>query len=143
MQLKDVMTRDVEVVQPNTGVVDIARKMKSLDVGSMPVCTGLRLVGMVTDRDITLRVVAGKLDPSLTNAKDVMTPEVVYCFEDQSVEDAAEKMAQYQIRRLPILSRDKDLVGIVSLGDLAVETPDDQLTGQALEDISEPARPNR
>jgi CBS domain-containing protein len=143
MLLKDVMTRDVEVVSPQTNVVEVAGKMKNMDVGALPVCDGQRLLGMITDRDITLRVVAEGRDPGSTRAQEAMTPEVVYCLEDQPVEEAADLMAQHQIRRLPILNRDKRLVGIVSLGDLAVDTADEDMAGRALEGVSEPARPNR
>jgi CBS domain-containing protein len=143
MQLKDVMTRDVEVVQPQASVVEAAEKMKSLDVGALPVCDGKRLMGMITDRDIAVRVVAEGRDPRGTRAQDAMTPEVIYCLEDQPVEEAADLMAQHQIRRLPILNRDKKLVGIVSLGDLAVDTADEEMAGRALEGVSEPAKPSR
>jgi len=143
MQLRDVMTQNVEVVKPQTRVSEVAERMKHMDVGSLPVCDGRRMVGMITDRDITLRVVAEGRDPNATSAEDVMTPNVVYGFEDQRVEEAAEMMAQHQIRRLPIVDRDKRLVGIVSLGDLAVDTSDEEMAGRALEGVSEPARPKR
>src|SRR5438093_4669224 len=125
MQLKDVMTRRVEVVHPDDTLATAAEKMKSLDVGPMPVCDGERLVGMLTDRDITVRATAAGRDPKTTRVRDVMTPEVAYCFEDQDTNEAARIMEQRQIRRLVILNRDKRLVGIVSLGDLAVTTQDE------------------
>jgi CBS domain-containing protein len=133
------MTRDAECISPDATVQEVAQRMKELDVGAMPICKDDRLAGMVTDRDIILRCVAEGHDPRADHASDVMTPKVIYCFEDQDVAEAAELMHDKQIRRLPVLNRDKRLVGIVSLGDLAVETGDEQLAGHALEGISEPA----
>ncbi|HEX2171755.1 MAG TPA: CBS domain-containing protein [Dehalococcoidia bacterium] len=141
-QIREIMTPNVEVIRPDTPLQEAARKMKDLDVGVMPVCDGDRLVGMLTDRDITVRATAEGRDPKSTQTRDVMTPSVAYCYEDQDVRDAARMMEDAQIRRLPIVSREKRLVGIVSLGDLAVETGDDRLTGETLESISEPSQPN-
>ena len=92
--------------------------MSHRDIGPLPVCDGPRLVGMLTDRDITVRAVAAGRDPLTTLVRDVMTPDVVYGFEDEDVQGAAHLMAQYQIRRLPVLNRSKQLVGMVALGDL-------------------------
>jgi CBS domain-containing protein len=143
MQLKEIMTRNVEVANPDTRLQEAASKMKDLDVGVLPVCDGTRLVGMITDRDITIRAVAAGRDPGQTRVSDVMTPDLVYCFEDQDVQEAASMMEERQIRRLPIISRDKRLVGIVSLGDLAVDVSDEELTGEVLEQVSQPSRPER
>jgi len=143
MQLRDVMTHHVEVVRPGAAVQEAAALMRDLDVGSLPVCDGTRLQGMVTDRDITIRATASGRDPRQTPVREVMTSELFYCFEDQPVKEAALLMEEHQIRRLPILNRQKDLVGIVSLGDLAVDTSDEELVGQVLEEVSEPARPQR
>jgi CBS domain-containing protein len=93
---------------------------------------------MLTDRDITVRATAEGCDPKTTKVEDVLTPDVIYCFEDQDVQEAARLMKENQIRRLVVLNRDKRLVGIISLGDLAVETGDEQLTGETLERVSEP-----
>jgi CBS domain-containing protein len=113
--------------------------MKDLDVGPLPVCGDSdRLVGMITDRDITVRGVAEGCDPRTTAVKEVMTPDVVYCFEDQDVQEAARLMQQHQIRGLVVLNRDKRLTGIVSLGDLAVETGDAGLAGKTVEQVSLP-----
>jgi CBS domain-containing protein len=117
--------------------------MKSLEIGPLPVCDNDRLVGMITDRDITVRATAEGDAPTDVCVRDVMTPEVVYCFEDGPVEEAARLMHEKQVRRLVVLNNDKRMVGIVSLGDLAVETGDEQLAGGALEGISEPNRPVR
>jgi CBS domain-containing protein len=133
------MTRHVECTAPDAPLDEVAQRMKELDVGSMPVCKDDRLAGIVTDRDIVLRSVAAGHDPHADHATDVMTPHIVYVFEDQDVAEAAELMRDKQIRRLPVLSREKRLIGIVSLGDLAVEMGDDRMAGHALEGISEPA----
>jgi CBS domain-containing protein len=143
MKLRDMMTRGVEVVHPQDGLPEAAMKMRSLEVGSVPVCDGERLVGMLTDRDITVRAVAEGIDLKTALVDDVMTREVVYATEDQEVEEAARLMADRQIRRLPVIDRNKRLVGIVSLGDLAVDGDEDRAAGEALEQISEPARPKR
>jgi CBS domain-containing protein len=143
MQVRDVMTKNVEVIRPEDTLRDAAQKMKALDVGAMPVCDGERLVGMLTDRDITIRAAAEGLDPNQTTAQETMTSEVYYCFENQNIEDAALLMMEKQIRRLPIINNEKKLVGIVSLGDVAVDTRDDKLSGSTLEEISKPSKPNR
>jgi CBS domain-containing protein len=143
MQLKEIMTRDVEVIHPNATLDEAAGKMDALNVGPLPVCDGDRLVGFLTDRDITVRSTAAGNDPKTTKVRDVMTGEVVYCFEDQEVHEAARLMDEKQIRRLVILNRAKKLVGIVSLGDLAVETGDDRLSGDVLEGVSTPSEPDR
>jgi len=138
MKVKDVMTKGAECVTPATSLREAAQKMKDLDVGPLPVCDNDRLVGMITDRDITVRATAEAIPPGLGQVHDVMTPDVVYCFEDQDIEEAANQMKENQIRRLVVLNRDKRLVGIVSLGDLAVETGDERLVGETLEKVSEP-----
>ena len=143
MQVKDVMTRGAECVPSSATLQEAACKMKNLDVGPLPVCDNDRLVGMVTDRDITVRAVAEGQDPKSARVRDVLTPDVVYVFEDQDVFEATGLMEEHQIRRLVVLDRDKRLVGIVSLGDLAVKNADDALSGEALEQVSEPAQPRR
>ncbi len=144
MQVKDVMTAGAKCVAPSGSLQEAARTMKLLDVGSLPVCgDDDRLAGMITDRDIIVRAVAEGLDPRATTVQDVMTPDVAYCFEDQDVRDAARLMQDRQIRRLVVLDRGKRLVGIVSLGDLAVQTGDEQMAGETLEQVSEPVGPAR
>jgi len=143
MQLSEIMTRGVEVIAPDASVKEAAAKMKQLNIGPLPVCDGEQLIGMLTDRDITIRVVAEGCDPTTTRVCEAITPDVVYCFEDQEVQEAARVMEQHQIRRLPIVNHDKCLVGIVALGDLAVRTNDQKLAGEVLERVSEPAAPNR
>ena len=117
--------------------------MRRLNIGPLPVCDGDQLVGMLTDRDITVRAVAEGCDPTTTTVREAMTPDLAYCFADQDIEDAVQTMERYQIRRLPILSRDKRLVGMVSLGDLAVSSGDQWQIGATLKQVSEPAEPRR
>jgi CBS domain-containing protein len=143
MLVYNAMTRGVECIPPDATLRDAAKRMKALDVGSLPVCENDRLIGVVTDRDIAVRSVAEGNDPRFDRVRDTMTPRVVYCYDDEDVEAAAELMRAEQVRRLPVLNRDMRLVGILSLGDLAVETDDEQLAGHALEGISEPAEPRR
>jgi CBS domain-containing protein len=139
MKLQDIMSTDVEVVSPAANVFEAAKKMRDLDIGSLPVCDGRRLLGMITDRDITVRATAEGRDPNTTEVRDCMTPDIVYCFEDEPVENAEHVMAEQQIRRLPVLDRDKQLAGIVSLGDLATRSGQVQQVGRTLREVSEPA----
>lgn len=143
MELRDIMTRNVEVVNGNASLKEAAAKMKKLDVGLIPVCDGDRLKGLLTDRDITIRATADGRDPSKTKVNEVMSTDIAYCLEDQAVDEAVILMEARQIRRLPILNQDKQLVGIVSLADIAVHVGDRDLTGETLEEISEPAEPKR
>jgi CBS domain-containing protein len=138
MKLKDIMTTDVEVVAPTGTVFDAAKKMRDLDVGALPVCDGQRLVGMITDRDVTIRAAAEARDLNTMLVRDCMTPELFYCFEDQSEIEAERIMAEKQIRRLPVLTREKRLAGIISLGDIA-KSGEVRDTGRTLREISEPA----
>ena len=143
MQVREMMTQNAECTTPDATIREVAERMKELDVGSLPVCEGDELVGMITDRDIAIRSVAAGRDPKSHRVREAMSTEIVYCFEDQSVSEAAEMMREKQIRRLPVMNRSKTLVGIISLGDLAIETRDDQMIGKALESISEPSVPRR
>jgi len=137
------MTRDVEVIRPEAPIAEAARKMDELNIGPLPVCDGDRLIGIVTDRDITVRATSAGRDPQTTPVREARSQDVLYCYEDQDVRDAARLMSEQQIRRLPVISRDKRLVGIVSLGDIAAETRDDRMSGETLERVSEPAQPDR
>jgi len=138
------MTCAVECIRPSASLQEAAAKMKSLDVGALPVCGDAdHLAGMITDRDMTVRSAAGGESPGKIKVADVMTPELLYCFEDSSVEDAALLMKQKQVRRLVVLNNDKRLVGIIALGDLDVETGNNRLAGETLEAVSEPATAQR
>lgn len=138
MKVNEIITHDPEVIRPETALIEAAQKMKSLDIGMLPVCDGDRLVGVITDRDIAVRGVAQGYDPKTARVQEVMTPEVIYCFDDEDVKEAAKKMEEKQVRRLPVLNREKRLVGIVSLGDLAVRTAKEKLAGEVLERVSKP-----
>jgi CBS domain-containing protein len=136
MQVREIMTWDTCVIDPNTMIRDIARKMRADNIGALPVGEDDRLIGMVTDRDIVVRAVAEDRSNSNTAVRDVMSKDVYYCFEDDDIQRAAELMAEHQVRRLPVLNREKRFVGIVALADLG-------RTGQdaakvALQAISEP-----
>lgn len=143
MRVAEIMTRDPEVITSDLVLKDAALKMRKLDVGMLPVRNDDRLVGMLTDRDITVRATAEGRDPIKTQVHEVMSPEVVYCFEDQDVSEAAKLMREKQIRRLPILNREKRLVGVVSLGDVAVHSKEEKIVSETIKEVSEPAQPNR
>ena len=121
-KLKDIMSHDVEVVHPDDTLQDAARKMRSRDVGFLPVCDGERLVGALSDRDITIHAVAEGKDPKKTKIKDLGKTDVCWCFDDQSPDDAARMMKDKKVRRVVVIDRDnKQLVGVVSVGDLATK----------------------
>jgi CBS domain-containing protein len=136
MKVSEVMTRDVQLIEPTQSIRDAARLMAELDAGIMPVREGDRLVGMITDRDITVRAVAQGRGPD-TPVREVMTDDVKYCYEDDDTEDVARNMADIQVRRLPVLTRDKRLVGIISLGDMAMSDGSGRV-GEAVTGISQP-----
>ncbi len=142
MKLKDVMSRSVESVDPESTLQDAAQKMRSMDVGALPVCQRDRLVGMITDRDITVRAVAQGEDPKQCCVSDAMTSELIYCFEDEDVEKAAKLMEEKQIRRLAVLDRNHRLCGMVSLGDLATRQRDEHMSAEILEQVSQPNQPH-
>lgn len=138
MKLSEIMTSPVEVIQPDDTLQAAAKKMRDRNIGFLPVCDGETLMGVLSDRDITIRALADGMDASVMLARDLMTVPTIYCFEDQDVSEAARMMAENQIRRLVILSRDdKRLVGVVSLGDLARNGTTD-LSGKVLQKVSEP-----
>ena len=137
MELKDVMTHDLEVVQARATVKEAADKMRNQDVGFLPVCDGSDVVGILTDRDITLRASARGLDPEKTQVSQIMTTNAIHCFEDQKIEDVANIMRDNQVRRLIVLDRSKMVRGVVSLGDLAARTRDRRTAGETLEKVSE------
>jgi CBS domain-containing protein len=140
--VRDLMTRGVRTLSPSDSVIFAAQAMAELDVGSIPVCDGQRLVGVVTDRDLTLRSLAQGRDPQSTQLDQVMTTDVQWCYEEQSIEEVAQLMRDAQIRRLPIVDHDRKLVGVVSLGDLAAKGGE-QEASEALKEISTPSEPDR
>ena len=135
MIISEVMTREVRVASPDDTLQCVARVMEEEDFGSLPVAENDRLVGMLTDRDITIRAVARGLAPQDSTVREVMSTDVQYVYDDESVLDVANVMGDLHVRRLPVLDRDQRLVGIVSLGDLALSTPTG--AGDALQSIAE------
>ena len=139
--ISQVMTRDVTVVSPDDTVQQAAQVMRDINAGALPVCNGKRLVGMITDRDIAIRAVADGHSPASVRVSDIMSSEVLWCFEDQTVGEVLQQMGNQQIRRIPVINRNMELAGIVSLGDLATTQGID--TDSTLEDISAPVPPDR
>lgn len=141
-RIAEVMTRDVRSIAPHETVRRAAQMMDELNVGSLPVCDGDKLIGMVTDRDITVRATAAGQGPDEAHVEDVMTDQVRWCFEDQTVDEVMHQMGDTQIRRVPVIDHDtRQLVGIVSLGDLA--TKHSAQVDRTLEEISTPSEPDR
>lgn len=137
MKVREIMTSNVECLSPESNLREIAQKMKSLDVGFMPVCENDRLVGTITDRDIVIRAIAESRDINNIQARDVMTRDIVYAFEDEDVKDVAEKMRDKDVRRILILDKSKRLVGVVSIGDIS--KVEEKVSGKTLRDIAEAA----
>lgn len=135
-RIADIMTRHVEVIQRDDTIQHAAQRMRELDVGALPVSDGEALAGMVTDRDITVRGVADGMIPQEALVSDVMTEEVRWCSEDDTVEEVMEQMGDAQVRRLAVLDADRQVVGIVALGDLATKQPGH--IDEALREISAP-----
>ena len=139
MRVSDAMTRDVRIANPGQSIREAARLMAEIDAGAMPVSDGDRLVGMITDRDIAIRAVAAGKGPD-TPVRDIMSQDVKYCFDDEELDHVAKNMADIQVRRLPVVNRDKRLVGIVALGDVAM-AEDKKTAGKAVKGVSRPAAP--
>jgi len=139
MKVREILTPNPEVIHPEASLCEAAQKMAQWDIGMLPVCDGDRLVGTLTDRDIVVRAVRKGYDLIHTLVKDVMTSRVRYCFEDDAVESAAQIMEDNQIRRLPVMNADKRLVGMISVGDLAVRTHDEHLVEEVMEHVCLPA----
>ena len=136
MKVREAMTGDVRLCGPDRSIREAAQMMADEDIGALPVGDNDRLVGMVTDRDIAVRAVARGLGPD-TMIREVMSQEVMYCFDDEDLDDAAQNMGDIKVRRLPVLNRDKRLVGIIAISDLTRREGDKQI-GQTIADISAP-----
>jgi len=136
MQVYEIMTPTVRIADPNMTIRDAARCMRADNLGALPVGENDRLIGMVTDRDIVVRAVAGN-----TTVRQVMSQGICYCFENDDAEGAAQVMAKHQVRRLPVLNRDKRLVGVIALADLG--RSEDEAAQGALKDISQPSGKGR
>ena len=145
MQVSEVMTRKVETVAPDASLQQAAQAMEAIGVGSLPVCAGRRLVGMITDRDIVVRGVATGRSPVEMLVRDCMTEDISYALEEENAEEVLARMRVLQIRRLAVLSKAKDLVGIVSLGDIATEprAATSRQVGETIAEISESSRPDK
>lgn len=136
MKVSDVMSRDVQLTSPTQTIRNAAKIMAKIDAGILPVGENDRLIGMITDRDIAIRAVAEGKAPT-TKVRDVMSEEVLYCYDDQDLDEVAQNMSATKVRRLPVVNREKRLVGIISLGDLA-RNEDTGTTGQTISHICEP-----
>jgi CBS domain-containing protein len=137
--LKDVMSRDVKIIGPEMTIREAARMMCDGDFGMMPVADSDRMIGAISDRDIAVRAVAEGKDPS-TTVREIMSAGIRWVYDDDTVEHAAKLMSEHQVRRLPVVDHDKRLVGIVALGDFAVDSSEIQPAAEALSKISEPTR---
>ena len=140
MKVKDIMTPNVEYTDPKTTIKEAAVKMKSQDFGALPIGENDRLVGMITDRDITIRSVAEGKDPEKTTVRDAMSENITYIYDDQDLTELADLMKKEQIRRVVVLNRDKRMVGIASLGDLTVDGENAELGGEVLQKVSQPTK---
>lgn len=136
MKVRDAMSPDVRVISPDQSVCDAAKLMAEIDAGALPVGENDRLVGMITDRDIAIRAVAEHKSPD-AKVREIMSQEVLYCYDDQDLEDVAENMSEEKVRRMPVVNRDKRLVGIISVGDVAL-MEEAETAGRTVAEISEP-----
>lgn len=141
MKVHEVMTAHARCVSPDNTLVEAAGLMRTLDVGSLPICENDRLVGMLTDRDVVVRCVADGCDPETTTSGEAMSPGIIYVFADQSLEEASDLMEKRKVRRLAVLNRQKRLVGVISLGDIAIAS-NPAFSGIALREVSEPTNPD-
>jgi CBS domain-containing protein len=139
MLVRDVMTTSVEIASPDDSIHEAARIMAAEDCGALPVGENDRLIGMITDRDIVVRAVAQGKRPDACIVREVMSDEVKYIYDDETTDGLAQKMAELQIKRLPVINRDNRLVGIVSLGDIANQGDTRSAAAQALRGISRPS----
>jgi CBS domain-containing protein len=137
MQAKEIMSPNVETISPETPVRDAAQKMKGYDVGFLPVVEGNKLAGTLTDRDIAIRVVADGKDPAYCKTREVMTHDAVWCYDDQEADEVANTMAEKEIRRVMIVNRKQELVGVISIGDLAKVGGEQRKTGETIKTIAE------
>ncbi len=135
MKLKEIMSQNLQIVAPNTFLQEAAQRMREIDAGPMPVVENRKPIGILTDRDIVIRAVAEGKDSTKTKVSEIMTHEIISCSEDQEIEEGAQLMANKQVRRLMITNKNEELVGIVSLGDLATYI-NKSIAGETLEEIS-------
>jgi CBS domain-containing protein len=143
MKINEIMHEGLELVSPDATLDQAAELMRDDDIGALPVGEGNRLTGMVTDRDIVIRAVADGRDPAQTTVRTVMTPDVLFVYDHQDIEEAARIMAARQVRRLPVLDRSQRPIGMVSLADVSRHAGDAQLAGQTLKHVSHPTPESR
>ena len=139
MQVKDVLTDNVCYVSPQTSLEDVAKKMKDHECGAIPVEKNDKMIGMVTDRDIVIRCVAASQDPQTMTAEQCMSPGMLYCYDTDEVESVLRNMGENAVKRLPVVNKDKNLVGIVSFGDLSAACDNKASSGEAMENIQKAA----
>ena len=139
MRVREIMSRNVECLQSDASIKEAAEKMRSLDVGFLPICEDDTVVGTLTDRDITIRHVADGQNPYRVKVREIMTPDALYCLEDDDVEEVARYMKEHEVRRVLIYDRNHHLAGVVSLGDLSKVAGEERLAGETLKDIAEAA----
>jgi CBS domain-containing protein len=139
MKIREIMTSNVECIAPSLPIAKAAEKMRDMDIGFLPVCENDKIVGTVTDRDITIRSVAQGRDPRLAPVSEVMTQTVFHCYDDEDVEAIARSMQDSEIRRMLILDRSENLVGVVSLGDIAKASGEQTIAGETLGQIADAA----
>ncbi len=137
-KLKDLMNRQFATVRPDAEVREVARLMKKQNVGFIPVCDEQRIHGIITDRDIVMRVLGDKMDVGTVKARDIMSKDVFWCFDDDSFETAAKLMQQHRVRRLLVLDHDGQLCGILSMSDIAYDESHDRLAGETLRAVAHP-----
>jgi len=142
MKVKDIMTRDIEKIDFNSPLSQAAEKMRSSDIGVLPVEKDGKIIGIITDRDIIIRGLAMHLDPETTTVSNVMTSEVATCYDNDDLEDAISIMEEKQIRRLVVFSRSNEPAGILTIGDLAIKADDTSLVCRAMSRICESVRVN-
>ena len=139
MKIREIMNGKVECANPTLPIAKAAEKMRDLDIGFLPICENDKLIGTVTDRDITTKSVAQGRDPRLAPVSEIMRPEVFYCYDDQDIEEVARYMQEKEVRRMVILNRDMRLTGVVSLGDIAKLLMEREVAGETLGKIAEAA----
>lgn len=139
MKIKDTLSENVQFVDPDAPLIEVAQLMKDYDCGSIPVAENEKLIGMITDRDIILRCISDGRDPATMTARECMTSGILYCYENDTVEDVLENMGSQAVKRLPVVNKGKRLVGIVSFGDLSAACVDKSCSGEAMEKIREAA----
>jgi CBS domain-containing protein len=142
MRISEAMTRDVRICTPSQTIREVARTMGEIDAGAMPVGENDRLIGMITDRDITVRAVAQGKGPD-TPVREIMSEHVEYCYDDEDLGRVAQGMAEARVRRLPVVNREKRLVGILSLGDVARKEAQPNVVAEAVAEVSTPGGPHR